>query len=207
EFTQGFTGLEIIELFMVGQGSLMKLGSLSMCDGVALHEVDRQAASYFLRNPFSAVFGADVYQSEMEPLSIAASLLAVLEATAVVSKATLELYRNVRDAPKELADLLNRISRTRVRLDVQVQLCQSLTSGNLARWIPDEALEAFQADLENAEACLESVRDIIPATSKDSNSRHRFNWVVREKRKVNKLLDNLRNIDSNLSAMLDTMSL
>ncbi|CAO1603332.1 hypothetical protein XANCAGTX0491_006920 [Xanthoria calcicola] len=143
----------------------------------------------------------------MEPLSIAASLLAVLEATAVVSKATLGLYRNVRDAPKELADLLNRISRTRVRLDVQVQLCQSLTSGNLARWIPDEALEAFQADLENAEACLESVRDIIPATSKDSNSRHRFNWVVREKRKVNKLLDNLRNIDSNLSAMLDTMSL
>lgn len=143
----------------------------------------------------------------MEPLSIAASLLAVLEATAVVSKATLALYRDVRDAPRELADLLNRISRTRVRLDVQVQLCRSLNRGKLAKWIPDEAFEAFQADLENAEACLESVQDIIPATSNDSNSRHRFNWVVREKMKVNQLLNNLRNINSNLSAMLDTIFL
>lgn len=41
----------------------MQLGSLSMCDGVALHEVDRQAASYFLRNPLATVFGADVHQS------------------------------------------------------------------------------------------------------------------------------------------------
>lgn len=143
-------------------------------------------------------------RSTMEPLSIAASLLSVLEATAVVSKATIALYRNVRDAPKELAYLANQISRTRVRLDVQVQLCQGLNSGNLAKWVPDEALEAFQADLENATACLETVRDILPAKS---NSKHLFNWVVQDKRKVNKLLDNLRNIDSNLSAMLDTMSL
>ncbi|KAI4248232.1 MAG: hypothetical protein L6R42_009360 [Xanthoria sp. 1 TBL-2021] len=143
----------------------------------------------------------------MEPLSIAASLLSVLEATAVVSKATIALYRNVRDAPKELAYLANQISRTRVRLDVQVQLCQSLSSSNLAKWVPDEALEAFQTDLENATACLESVRDIIPAKANHKNSKHRFNWVFQDKRKVNKLLDNLRNIDSNLSAMLDTMSL
>ena len=34
-----------------------------MCDGVALHEVDWQAASYLLRNPFSAVLSADVHQS------------------------------------------------------------------------------------------------------------------------------------------------
>lgn len=41
----------------------MQVGSLSMCDGVALHEVDWQAASYLLRNPFSAVLSADVHQS------------------------------------------------------------------------------------------------------------------------------------------------
>lgn len=61
---RAFTGLEIIELFMVGQGSLMQLGSLRMCDGVALHEVDWQAASfYLLLDLFSAIFGAIVHQS------------------------------------------------------------------------------------------------------------------------------------------------
>ncbi|KAL8649455.1 MAG: hypothetical protein Q9226_005572 [Calogaya cf. arnoldii] len=143
----------------------------------------------------------------MEPLSIAASLLTVLEATAVVSKATISLYRNVRDAPKELECLANHISRTRVRLDGQVQLYQGLNSGNLAKWIPDEALEAFHADLEKAKACLESVQDIVSARSNHSNSKHRFSWVAQDKRKVNKLLGNLRDIDNKLSAMLHTMSL
>ncbi|KAL8853128.1 MAG: hypothetical protein Q9221_002010 [Calogaya cf. arnoldii] len=142
----------------------------------------------------------------MEPLSIAASLLTVLEATAVVSKATISLYRNVRDAPKELECLANHISRTRVRLDGQVQLYQGLNSGTLAKWILDEALEAFHADLENAKACLESVQDIVLARSNHSNSKHRFSWVAQDKRKVNKLLGTLRDIDNKLSAMLHTMS-
>ena len=119
----------------------------------------------------------------------------------------MSLYCNVRDAPKELECLANHISRTKVRLDGQVQLYQGLNSGNLAKWVPDEALEAFHANLEIAKACLESVQDIVLARSNHSNSKHRVSWVAQEKRKVNKLLGTLRDIDNNLSAMLHTMSL
>ncbi|KAL9001457.1 MAG: hypothetical protein Q9169_000032 [Polycauliona sp. 2 TL-2023] len=142
----------------------------------------------------------------MEPLGIAASLLTALEATAGVSKATIALYRNVRDAPKELEYLANQISRTQIRLDVQVKLYQGLNVGYLANWITDDALKAFLGDLENAKTCLDSVRNIIPASADYSSSKHRFSWVAHDKRKVNKVLDNLRNIDGNLSAMLGTLS-
>lgn len=143
----------------------------------------------------------------MEPVSIAASLLAVLETTAVVSKATIALYRNIRNTPKELALLASRVSRTQVRLDVQVKLCQGLSYGSLADWVPDEALEAFQADLENAKTCLASIRNIIPANSDYSRSKHGYSWVVQDKRKVNRVLENLKDIDRNLSAMCDTITL
>ncbi|KAL8882625.1 MAG: hypothetical protein Q9192_007551, partial [Flavoplaca navasiana] len=143
----------------------------------------------------------------MEPVSIAASLLAVLEATVVVCKSTITLYRNVRHVPKELAILITRISQTQVRLDFQLRLCQGLNNGFLASWVPDQALITFQADLENAKACLDNVRHIIPAESDYSKNKCGFSWVVQNKRKVHRILGNLQNIDNNLSAMLDTMTL
>ena len=140
----------------------------------------------------------------MEPVSITASLLAVLEATAVVCKSTITLYRNVRHAPKELAFLATRISKTQVRLDFQLRLCQGLSNGFL---VPDQALKSFQADLEDAKACLDNVRHIISADSDYSKNKHGFSWVVQDKRKVKTVLGNLQSIDNNLSAMLTTMTL
>ncbi|KAL8976444.1 MAG: hypothetical protein Q9205_007548, partial [Flavoplaca limonia] len=120
---------------------------------------------------------------------------------------TITLYRNVRHTPEDLAFLANRISQTQVRLDVQLRLCQGLNNGFLASWVPEQALKTFQADLENANACLDNVRHIIPAESDYSKSKHGFSWVVRNKRRVHRILGNLQSIDNNLSAMLDTMTL
>ncbi|KAL8672204.1 MAG: hypothetical protein Q9168_003336 [Polycauliona sp. 1 TL-2023] len=143
----------------------------------------------------------------MDPLSITASLLSVLEAAAVVSKTSIALYRGARDAPKELAFLANQILRTQARLDVQVQVYQSLKSSNVEDSLPDEAVATLNADIENAKVCLESIQNMLSASSGHSSNRQRFGWVIQDKRKFNKLLDNLRDIDNNLSAMLTTISL
>ncbi|KAL8727872.1 MAG: hypothetical protein Q9166_005749 [cf. Caloplaca sp. 2 TL-2023] len=143
----------------------------------------------------------------MEPLSITASLLSVLEATAVVGKATISLYRNVRNAPRELAQASTRLLQTRVRLDVQLRLYQSLSSGDLNILLPDEALTAFQNDLENANKCLESVRDTLSARAGCTHSKQCFGWVTQDKRRIMMVLSNLRDIDDNLSALLTTLSL
>ncbi|KAL9635165.1 MAG: hypothetical protein Q9204_002722 [Flavoplaca sp. TL-2023a] len=143
----------------------------------------------------------------MEPVSIAASLLAVLEATAAVCKSITALYRNVREAPKELAHLCTQISQTQVRLNIQIRLHENLKNSNIGTLLPDEALQTLQTDLKDAEVSLESVRNMISATSGYCNSKQRFGWVIQDKRKVTKLLGNLWDIDNNLSAMLHTMSL
>ncbi|KAL9036698.1 MAG: hypothetical protein Q9180_004148 [Flavoplaca navasiana] len=92
----------------------------------------------------------------MEPVSTAASLLAVLEATTAVCKSITVLYRNVREAPKELAHLCTQISQTQVRLNIQIRLHENLKNSNIGTLIPDEALQTLETDLKNAEHAISS---------------------------------------------------
>ncbi|KAL8800623.1 MAG: hypothetical protein Q9182_005036 [Xanthomendoza sp. 2 TL-2023] len=137
----------------------------------------------------------------MEPLSIVASLVAVLEATAGVTKTTISLYRNVRDAPEELVQLSNRVSQTQSRLALQLQLYQTLENRSLESLIPEGALLTFQADLKRAERCLNSIRGILSAQDGHSKRKQYLNWVMQDKRKVVKILRNLQDIDDNLGSL------
>ncbi|KAL8676853.1 MAG: hypothetical protein Q9186_006660 [Xanthomendoza sp. 1 TL-2023] len=143
----------------------------------------------------------------MEPLSIVASLLAVLEATAGVTKKTISLYRNVRDAPEELGQLSTRVSQTRLRLALQLQSYQSLNKCSLKPLIPDGALPTFHTDLKRAQTCLDSIEGILSAQDGHSKGKQYLKWVMQDKRKVTKVLRNLHDIDENLSAMLTILSL
>ncbi|KAL8693183.1 MAG: hypothetical protein Q9224_003802 [Gallowayella concinna] len=143
----------------------------------------------------------------MEPLSIVASLLAVLEATAGVTKKTISLYRNVRDAPEELAQLSTRVSQTRLRLALQLQSYQSLNKCSLKPLIPDGALPTFHTDLKRAQTCLDSIEGILSAKDGHSKGKQYLKWVMQDKCKVTKVLRNLHDIDENLSAMLTILSL
>lgn len=141
----------------------------------------------------------------MEPISTAASCLALFEAAVVVSKAATHVYRNVRDAPKELAHLSNRILQTQLRLNVQLQFYQSLGSYDVHPLLSAEALQVLQADLDDAQASLGAIEEISLGVGK-RNASQRVSWALYEKRKVTKILEKLRDIDSNLCAMLATLS-
>lgn len=143
----------------------------------------------------------------MEPISGIASVLSILEAAVSVSKTARDLYRNLRDAPKEFAQLSTRISRTRSRIDVQLQLHQRLSGGSLDTLLSNEALKVLHTDLIDATSCLTQMQDSVSTMLAHPEGRQRFVWVTRDKRKVIKVLQNLRDIDDNLSALLATLSL
>ncbi|KAI4136772.1 MAG: hypothetical protein L6R39_007619 [Caloplaca ligustica] len=143
----------------------------------------------------------------MEPLSGVASILSVLEGTAFVSKVAVELYRNYRDVPEELSKLATRISQTRSRIDLQWQLCQSLSAGTPETLLLDEALKALQTDLKDAITCLDTVRDSTSAKRPHPSGKERIIWLMKDKRTVMNVLQHLRDIDNNLSALLLTLSL
>ncbi|KAL9014081.1 MAG: hypothetical protein Q9173_001252 [Seirophora scorigena] len=110
-------------------------------------------------------------------------------------------------APKEFAQLSTRISRTRSRIDVELQLHQRLSGGSLDTLLSNEALKVLQTDLIDATSCLNQMRDLVSTKSAHPEGRERFVWVIRDKRKVLQVLQNLRDIDHNLSALLATLSL
>ncbi|KAL9580782.1 MAG: hypothetical protein Q9203_006161 [Teloschistes exilis] len=141
----------------------------------------------------------------MEPISTAASCLALLEAAVVVSKAATHLYRNVRHASKELAYLSDRILQTQSRLNVQLQFCQSLGSYDVHPLLSAEVLRVLQADLNDAQASLGAIQDFSRSVGK-TNASQRVSWALYEKRKVTRVLEKLRDIDNNLCAMLATLS-
>lgn len=143
----------------------------------------------------------------MEPIGGIASILSILEAAACVSNVTAEIYREFRDAPKELARLAARISRIRSRIDVQLQIYRSLSGNNLDNLVSAEALKTLQADLQDAVKCLDVVQDSVSATGTYPNGKQRCVWVFKDKRRVTRVVQNLRDVDTNLSALLTTLSL
>ncbi|KAL8732704.1 MAG: hypothetical protein Q9181_003872 [Wetmoreana brouardii] len=143
----------------------------------------------------------------MEPLSTTASFLAILEATICVGKATAEFCHDFREASRELSQLSTRVLQTQSRLKIQLQLHETLSSGNLDALLPAEALKTLETDLNDVKTCLGVIQGSVPAGAGQPNAHQRLGWVLHEKRKVKKLLRNLRDIDGNLSAMLVTLSL
>lgn len=143
----------------------------------------------------------------MEPLSGTASVLTILEATARVSKATTKLYWGFRDAPEELAQLCANISRTQSRIDTQLHIYQNLSRSGCAIALPADVLQDLETDLGSAVACLDSVRDSMAGKWDEPHTKQRLTWAFKDKREVTKIIQSLRDIDHNLSALLGTVML
>ncbi|KAI4186687.1 MAG: hypothetical protein L6R41_003331 [Letrouitia leprolyta] len=144
----------------------------------------------------------------MEPVSGIASALSILEATARLSKATTEFYRNFRDAPRELAQLCANITQIQSRINTQLHVYQNLSgSGCSSNILPANALQVVETDLRTANSCLDSIRGSMVGKWDEPDRKQRLTWVVKDKRHVTKMLQVLGDVDSNLSAFLGTVTL
>ncbi|KAL8964704.1 MAG: hypothetical protein Q9183_004269, partial [Haloplaca sp. 2 TL-2023] len=143
----------------------------------------------------------------MEPLSATGSMLAILDTTVLVSKATTDLYHSLKDAPAELAHYSQRILQTQSTLKIQIQLYETLTDKSLDLILPTETLKALKSNLDQVEENVDIGRTLVnEPEAHDLNVTQRLGWVLCRKRKAKKVLENLRSIDSNLSALLITLA-
>ena len=138
----------------------------------------------------------------MDPVSFAASLLTLIEATTVVGKAAIKVRRELRDAPQELERIGLRILRTRSRLDLQLrmhsdQLVDLIGRGGELTGLAD--FSSFKLSLDSAKRCLDTIEEAMgPRRDRDSRIRS-FRWILREKRPVLMLLQHLGEIEDDLS--------
>ena len=138
----------------------------------------------------------------MDPVSFAASLLTLIEATTVVGKAAIKVSRELRDAPQELERIGLRILRTRSRLDLQLrmhsdQLVDLIGRGGELTGLAD--FSSFKLSLDSAKRCLDTIEEAMgPRRDRDSRIRS-FRWMLREKRPVLMLLQHLGEIEDDLS--------
>lgn len=146
----------------------------------------------------------------MDPVSFAASLLTLIEATTVVSKAAIKVRREMRDAPQELERIASRILQTRSRLELQLrmhsdQLVDLIQRGDELTRLAD--FSSFKLSLDSATRCLNTIEEAM-APQGDKASRIRsLRWMLREKRPILMLLQHLGEIEDDLSRVSTVISL
>lgn len=143
----------------------------------------------------------------METIAAATSLLTILEAAVSVSKSAIEFCRNFREAPDELAHLSRRTLQTHARLNIQFHLHRSFCNQESGDFLPLGALDTLEIDLKNARASLGQIQCSGLIHVRQASAHQRVVWVLHEKRKVKRFLENLRDVDENLSSMLTTLSM
>ena len=146
----------------------------------------------------------------MDPVSFAASLLTLIEATTVVGKAAIKVRREMRDAPQELERIASRILQTRLRLDLQLrmhsdQLVDLIQRGDELTGLAD--FTSFKLSLDSAKRCLNTIEEALgPQGDKASKSRS-LRWMLREKRPVLMLLQHLGEIEDELARVSTAITL
>lgn len=146
----------------------------------------------------------------MDPVSFAASLLTLIEATTVVGKAAIKVRREMRDAPQELERIASRILQTRSRLDLQLrmhsdQLVDLIQRGDELTGLAD--FSSFKLSLDNAKRCLNTIEEAMGPPGDKASKIRSFRWMLREKRPVLMLLQHLGEIEDDLSRVSTVISL
>ena len=146
----------------------------------------------------------DPKQASMEPLSVAASVFAVIGAASATLK-TLAKLRALPNAPDELSVLINELS------DIQAVLWQvvSVVQGREAE--AGGPLEALHRQVEHAQERLLALDQLVHYHLVDYNEARelqvaRLAWV-RANHKVKALQEELRGIRLNIGTTLQTLTL
>ena len=100
----------------------------------------------------------------MDPFSVTASVLTVVQLSATIGKAAFKLYCDVKDAPQELEQLSTGVLATQARLNMLIRVCQNQLSapgcnGNLL--VPSEDLTPLRLSIQRAEGCLEEIQQFL----------------------------------------------
>jgi hypothetical protein len=138
-------------------------------------------------NRTSRILNSSVHPTHytMDAISGAASLVALIEAVAVVGVAAVELCRNVHGAPKEIGRVTSYLLTVKVELEC-LQLLQ--TDQDIARcFTSPETQELFKNALQSSELTIQAIHDACQRRCDNARkgSIARFQWAILDRKTVN----------------------
>jgi hypothetical protein len=143
----------------------------------------------------------------MDAISGAASLIALIDAVAVVGVAAVELCRNVHGAPKEIGRVTSHLLTVKVELEC-LQLLQ--TDQEIATcFTSPETQELFKIALQSAKQTIRAIHDACQRRCDNGRkgSIARFQWAILDRKTVNRLLTELQKTEDSLKTVLQFLSL
>jgi len=141
----------------------------------------------------------------MDPLSFTASLVTLVQLTATVGKDAVKLYREVKDAPKDLEQTSARVLRAQARVSTLVRVYQAQLSrpgfeGDLL--ISPEDLTPLRLSIQSAQSYLDDIQQCFTHYDNKLGKRISLRWTFRDKETVRKLLRHLREIEGELNTLI-----
>lgn len=143
----------------------------------------------------------------MDAISGAASLIALIEAVAVVGVAAVELCRHVHGAPKEIARVTSHLLTIKVELEC-LQFLQ--TDQEITRcFTSPETQELFRNALQSSELTIRAIHDACQRRCCPGKNGPiaRFQWAILDRKTVDRLLSELQKTEDSLKTILQFLSL
>jgi hypothetical protein len=140
----------------------------------------------------------------MDPLGATASVVTLIQVTAVLTKSIQSIYSRWRHAPEELQALAALLLSLGAELDI-IFHCAATASHP---FLVDVRSQTVLVDLlREARACVEQLEAVLANVQEYGDFRQRTMWATHDSRRMDKVIVRFRNVQDRLSHWLQAMSL
>lgn len=141
----------------------------------------------------------------MEPVSLAASLIALTSATTNAVK----FFSTLHNAPSELQRLHQHVRQLRSALDLELQFNAGQLNADAPGGSPYLGLEKtkdFESALSNARSCLELIESSLAIYHGKPGKIVCGRWVFRHRTEILQLVESMHHIEQTVMSLLTTIS-
>ena len=134
-----------------------------------------------------------------EPLSVIASVIAVIATAATCAENLSRIIQDIRHAPDELLALSNEINNVRSTVDDAKVACTCLATASSST---TKFIETLERLLKEAERVLDDLNRLVSEYNSKPHIRNRSLWWIRHKNTTKQHLMTLRKIRCSISELL-----
>jgi hypothetical protein len=140
----------------------------------------------------------------MEAIGAAASLITLINTVSVAVKASIDICRNIRDAPAELTAFASHL----LMIKAELEILRSCGPSMYQHFASPEAIAGLSAALDSTQATFQAFEQACICIKRKANGKlSRMRWAYIDKPAVEKLFRQLRNTESSLNTVLNLLAL
>ncbi|KAI1270658.1 hypothetical protein F5Y18DRAFT_369114 [Xylariaceae sp. FL1019] len=142
----------------------------------------------------------------MEAVGLAAAITELSGLAVKSSRVARDLVQSAIHAPAELVDLTARLERLQCRIQMLQNLGKDLSASDATNLFPPEYTSLFSVGLQLNYSTLMSIQSVLdPPTSAERELRKRLKWATVDKRKVTRILEDIKEAETELDLMLNIL--